>query len=483
MEKQASKRKRNAIISILALSIGLILGLNVPEAKAGTLFYDDFESYDTGQLNQVSDYYNAGDNVIVENNTGINNSKSIKWNAWEETASTKKNFGNNNVKVSFWVKVGSNRGYYDFYISENSSNVITVMINGADHWIIDYKNSWRTIYNNNIASGRWIKVEITLKEPHYYDYKFFDDQGNILIEELDNYMSASGSLKFIAHDRCCYLDHLTIDNLKIEQVTNDDLIIRRFLGPEKNAILNKLKSIYYEVEYYNGDDYDKYYSFLAHFYDANTDEWVNTLLPAALKIVEPTNKQVVFVNYFQLIPDGFYLPTNKNYYIDMEVLRYDSINKVWENNYRYYSHAFEFSLVEGAPAPPTPSPPPAPEAPEIPTESEACTLPENPTILNYVQTGICKAFYFLFIPNETQREDLSDGMEQAVGNITDQKPIGYIKQIYNIWKEVNVVEYEGEGKAPVEIPVIGTTIKNIIAILLWVVFAKYIVKRIGSIAL
>lgn len=481
MEKQASKRKRNAIISILALSIGLILGLNVPEAKAGTLFYDDFESYEVGLHYPVCEYepYIIGGCYFIIQGTGINNSKDLVAGTGI-IVETSESFGNNNVKESIWIKLNQTPGcelWHFIYISGNSNKNITIYTTDSG---LSFDGSDPIPYENNIVRGRWIKLEITLKDPHHYDYQVFDDEENLIYSKENNYIEEAASLKFKVSGMNGPVEY---DNVKIEQVTNDDLIIRRFLGPKKNAILNKLKSIYYEVEYYNGDDYDKYYSFLAHFYDANTDEWVNTLLPAALKIVEPTNKQVVFVNYFQLIPDGFYLPPNKNYYVDMEVLRYDGIEKVWVDNYRYYSHAFEFSLVEGVPAPPQPTPSPAPEAPEIPTESEACALPENPTILNYVQTGICKAFYFLFIPNETQREDLSDGMEQAVGNITDQKPIGYIKQIYNTWKEVNVVEYEGEGKAPVEIPVIGTTIKNTIAILLWVVFAKYIVKRIGSITL
>jgi hypothetical protein len=472
MEKQASKRKRNAIISILALSIGLILGLNVPEAKAGTLFYDNFESYTVG--NYLSDENSNYETTTAQiTNEGFDSSKGL---LVKDKVIYKTKFGNNSQKISFNVKFDTNLGII-IYLGNDWILLQGYLYNNI--FFYAYGGGYAYEYYPIVTNSFWSKVELTIVDPNNLNIRVTDLTNQV---ELFSYDYETSNL--IAEINLLqYSSPILIDNLKIEQVTNDDLIIRRFLGPEKNAILNKLKSIYYEVEYYNGDNYDKYYSFLAHFYDDNTDEWVNTLLPAALKIVEPTNKKVVFVNYFQLIPDGFYLPPNKNYYVDMEVLRYDSINKVWENNYRYYSHAFEFSLVEGVPAPPQPSPPPAPEAPEIPTESEACTLPENPTILNYVQTGICKAFYFLFIPNETQREDLSDGIEQAVGNITDQKPIGYIKQIYDTWKEVNVVEYEGEGKAPVEIPVIGTTIKNIIAILLWVVFAKYIVKRIGSITL
>ena len=483
MEKQASKRKRNAIISILALSIGLILGLNVPEAKAGTLFYDNFESYEVGLHYPVCEYgpYIVGGYspcYFIIQDTGINNSKDLVAGTGI-TVETSESFGNNNVKESIWIKLNQTPGYelwHFIYISGNSNKNITIYTTDSG---LSFDGSDPIPYGNNIVRGRWIKLEITLKDPHHYDYQVFDDGENLIYSKENNYIEEAASLKFKVSGMNGPVEY---DNVKIEQVTNDDLIIRYFLYPEEATYGTTINSLKFTTEYYNNDDYTKYYAFVAHFYDANTDELIKTA-QSTMFYVEPTDGEVIFRNYNYFLPEGADLPVNKNYYVDLEVLRYDNIDNTWINNYRYYAKAFEFSLVTGIPAPPQPTPPPAPEAPEIPTESEACTLPENPTTLNYVQTGICKAFYFLFIPNETQREDLSDGIEQAIGNITDQKPIGYIKQIYNIWKEVNVVEYEGEGKAPVEIPVIGTVIKNIIAILLWVVFAKYIVKRIGSIAL
>jgi hypothetical protein len=131
---------------------------------------------------------------------------------------------------------------------------------------------------------------------------------------------------------------------------------------------------------------------------------------------------------------------------------------------------------------PYPSTPPELSPPPYAGSEEICQSPPGGFLDYPVQNltfAICKAFTFLFLPSESQRNTLSSFLNNWSDNLKKKPPFGYFYLIKNAFSGLDTTATSTEYNF--EIPVIGDTLKQAIVFLFWLIAVAYVIFRIKSI--
>lgn len=142
-----------------------------------------------------------------------------------------------------------------------------------------------------------------------------------------------------------------------------------------------------------------------------------------------------------------------------------------------------FYTLEGVPsASPYPTSPPELSPPPYVGSEEICQTPPGGFLDYPVQNltfAICKAFTFLFLPSESQRNTLSSFLNNWSDNLKKKPPFGYFYLIKSAFTTVEatttITEYN------FEIPIIGETLKKSVIFLFWLIAVAYVIIRIKSV--
>jgi hypothetical protein len=176
--------------------------------------------------------------------------------------------------------------------------------------------------------------------------------------------------------------------------------------------------------------------------------------------------------------------TNGEYQAQAELILSD--NTIYKSEINY------FVIIGGAspsPSPPVypsmspyPSTPPELSPPPYAGSEEICQSPPGGFLDYPVQNltfAICKAFTFLFLPSESQRDTLSSFLNNWSDNLKKKPPFGYFYLIKSAFSGVDTTATSTEYNF--EIPVIGDTLKQAIVFLFWLIAVAYVIIRIKSI--
>jgi len=207
------------------------------------------------------------------------------------------------------------------------------------------------------------------------------------------------------------------------------------------------------------------------------------------------NPEIIFRDevYPVLIPENpsdFDTYLNKNTSLMNGAYQARAILIVDENTYQ--SETIYFNIIGGAspsPSPPVypsmspyPSTPPELSPPPYAGSEEICQSPPGGFLDYPVQNltfAICKAFTFLFLPSESQRNTLSSFLNNWSDNLKKKPPFGYFYLIKSAFSGIDTTATSTEYNF--EIPVIGDTLKQAIIFLFWLIAVAYVIFRIKSI--
>jgi len=208
----------------------------------------------------------------------------------------------------------------------------------------------------------------------------------------------------------------------------------------------------------------------------------------AHSLLSPGN--YVIQAYF--IDDNIGYPENNQsnypYLTDADFMAYAEQNGLISEPVDFTFTGF-YSTITPTPTPPVfpsmspyPSTPPELSPPPYIGSEDICQTPPGGFLDYPVQNltfAICKAFTFLFLPTENQRNTLSSFLNNWSDNLKKKPPFGYFYLIKSAFSGVDTTATSTEYNF--EIPVIGDTLKQAIVFLFWLIAVAYVIFRVKSI--